>query len=342
MGKMGINIGKRVFSKKEESLILILFKEKKLSIKEISRRLNCWDYPIRKILELNKILEYNLPEIIYCQDCGRKIKRKNKQASKLKFCKQCAKLRIKERRKIYRKNHKKEISEKNKEYYKIPKVKKNKKIYAKNWWRKNREEQLIKKREYRKENKVKIKSRNKEYRRKNKKKIREYNKRYTIKNKDRLNEIQRVWHKKNYNKLKVSKKIWVEKNREKVREINNYYYRNRLKNDNEFAMKVRLRNYFGKIFRIYTKTGKIMSSKKYGIDYNAIIEYLKPFPTDLENWHIDHIKPLCSFNFVNPDGSTNIKEVQKAFAPENHQWLLAEDNLSKGKKVEKQIKLVIP
>ena len=40
--------------------------------------------------------------------------------------------------------------------------------------------------------------------------------------------------------------------------------------------------------------------------------------------HIDHIKPLCSFDL------TNLEEVKKAFAPENHRWLLAKDNLAKS------------
>ncbi len=69
-----------------------------------------------------------------------------------------------------------------------------------------------------------------------------------------------------------------------------------------------------------------MSSKEYGVDYKAIIRHLKPFPEHISNFHIDHIKPLCSFDLTNPS------EVKKAFSPENHQWLLAEDNLKKGVK----------
>lgn len=46
---------------------------------------------------------------------------------------------------------------------------------------------------------------------------------------------------------------------------------------------------------------------------------------------IVHIKPLSSFKFINKDGTTNFKEIKKAFKPENHQWLLAKENLSKNK-----------
>ena len=78
-----------------------------------------------------------------------------------------------------------------------------------------------------------------------------------------------------------------------------------------------------------------MSSKKYGIDYKEIIEHLKPFPEDLSKYHIDHIIPLCSFRFINEDDSINFEEIKKAFAPENHQWLLKEENLRKIKEDRK-------
>lgn len=76
-----------------------------------------------------------------------------------------------------------------------------------------------------------------------------------------------------------------------------------------------------------------MSSKRYGINYQKIIEHLKPFPEDLSKYHIDHIRPLCSFQFINLDGSTNLDEVKKAFSPENHQWLTVQENLRKHAKI---------
>ena len=119
---------------------------------------------------------------------------------------------------------------------------------------------------------------------------------------------------------------WVSNNKEKV----NKNVRDRAKRDFGFRILKRLRANLGNAVNVYTKTSKIYTSKKYGVDYEAIIEHLKPFPEDLSKYHIDHIRPLVSFNFVNEDGSTNIVEVNKAFAPENHQWLLAKDNMTKG------------
>ena len=89
---------------------------------------------------------------------------------------------------------------------------------------------------------------------------------------------------------------------------------------------------FNFMFRKYIKEKKVMSSRKYGINYQLIIEHLKPFPEDISKYHIDHIRPLCSFQFVKEDGLTNLEEVKKAFAPENLQWLTAKENISKGGK----------
>ena len=60
-----------------------------------------------------------------------------------------------------------------------------------------------------------------------------------------------------------------------------------------------------------------MTSKQYGISYQAIIEYLEPLPENLQNYEHHHIKPLFTFDFINKDGSTNLEEVRKAWKPEN-------------------------
>ena len=77
----------------------------------------------------------------------------------------------------------------------------------------------------------------------------------------------------------------------------------------------------------YSETGKIMSSKKYSIDWKDVIESLKPFPEDLKNFEIDHIIPLHTFDLTNAD------EVKKAFAISNLRWLTKEDNRRKSGKI---------
>ncbi len=93
---------------------------------------------------------------------------------------------------------------------------------------------------------------------------------------------------------------------------NNEYYKQRRKIDINFRIKSYLRGNLGRAFREYSKKGKQTTSKKYGINFQAIIEQLKPFPEDIENYHIDHIIPLSWFDFNNP------QEIKWAFAPENH------------------------
>lgn len=103
-----------------------------------------------------------------------------------------------------------------------------------------------------------------------------------------------------------------------------------IKNNPERYAKYKLRRNVRNAFKVYIREGKIFNSKQYGIDYQAIIEHLKPFPEDLSKYHIDHIRPLCSFTFLSEDGSTDLEEIKKAFAPGNLQWLTAQENKSKG------------
>lgn len=197
---------------------------------------------------------------------------------------------------------------------------------------------------------------------KNKDKKRLYGKEYHQKNKKILNEKNKIWRIVNKIKIKIykasyNKKYYSENKIEINKKSNEYYYENKdkillhlnqyLSNNklkfNSYKKSLReknpsyriscyLRSRFWQILNKYLKNCKVESSKKYGIDYKAIIEHLKPFPKDLSKYHVDHIKPLCSFQFTNEDGSTNLKEIQKAFAPENHQWLTIQENLSKGGK----------
>ena len=166
-------------------------------------------------------------------------------------------------------------------------------------------------------------------------------------------KIKREYHQRNYVKLKAKEysirpEIQI-KTKERVRKYNSKpeikqkakqreatlkykLKRKSYKQKPEIKIRIRLLARIYNALKYYTQTGKIMSSKKYGIDCKLIIEHLKPFPKDLSKYHIDHIKPLCSFNFINEDNSTNLKEIKKAFSPENHQFLLAKENLRKSGK----------
>lgn len=225
----------------------------------------------------------------------------------------------------------------------------------------NTERRRKKQRAYYQKNRDKILKRVKEYQEKNKEKIlqkdRERSKRYYQENKEKIRNKQRRYKQENYNNPKFRNKIKQynkryrksEEGKKKRRKQNRRYkeryrgkekayqrdYRNkRRKIDKEFLVKYKLRSRLKDALNLYTKTGKIMLSKDYGIDYGAIIEHLKPFPEDLNNYQIHHIKPLFTFNFVNPDGSQNLEAIKEAFKPENHKWVTIE----KHKEIHKRLR----
>ena len=151
-----------------------------------------------------------------------------------------------------------------------------------------------------------------------------YAKKYYEKNKKRI--LRRI--KENYWNLSDQKRI-------ELNERNKKYLRKRRKVDKNFLIKCKLRTAVRRAFRKFIKKKKICSSKKYGINYKAIIEHLKPFPKDLGNYEIHHIKPLFTFNFINKDGSINLKEISNAFSPENHRLLLTEEHKEIHRRLKK-------
>lgn len=185
------------------------------------------------------------------------------------------------------------------------------------------------------------------------KKVREYSKKYYCLNKNLLKEKRRNYYyknqkleqkkrmnyyytnldkelsEKNKRKRRVAKRKYRKdpKNKEKI----NKYQKKKLKEDKEYWVKSNLRTRLNHAINYYRKKGVIIKSKSELINYEKIINKLKPFPKNIKNYHIDHIKPISSFKLVNKNGSLNVKEIKKAFAPKNHQWLTAKENLKKWK-----------
>ena len=104
----------------------------------------------------------------------------------------------------------------------------------------------------------------------------------------------------------------------------------RCQTDEAFRVRELIRRRVKDAFRKYSRIGKIQPSRKYGIDYQAIFAHLGPCPGNRDAFHIDHIVPLALFDFDDP------RQVAAAFAPENHQWLLVANNLSKSARCDPQ------
>ncbi len=222
-------------------------------------------------------------------------------------------------------NKKQTKKEYDKEYLQRPEVKGKRlryrqkpevKEYMRKWKRKNEDylKEYIKK--WRKEHKHHMKDYMKMYsskpENKEKKKIRDQKPEYKRKMAIYSQTPKRIEYLKEYSQ------------KPEVKERINHKSRERRKNDSNFGIKCRIRRRFNHAMEDYTKTGKIMLSKEYGIDMEEIIKHLSPFPKNLENYHVDHIIPLKMFNLNNPE------QVRRAWAPENLQWLTVQENLEKG------------
>ncbi len=155
---------------------------------------------------------------------------------------------------------------------------------------------------------------------------------------DRCIEGRKAYHKKYYqkNKIKINAKnhTWYCNNKARHQSNMRIYFKRQRDGNTQLAIGIRLRIRVYEAITNYTKTGKIMVSSKYGIDYKAIIEHLGPHPNTRGikgKFHIDHIIPLSAFDLNDPE------QIKLAFAPGNHQWLRAKDNMVKRNHIEGQL-----
>lgn len=169
---------------------------------------------------------------------------------------------------------------------------------------------------YRETNKKRIKIQRKEYRHKNAEIIAAYDTLYRVKNKEHI--------------LK-QKKFYAKNNREKINRYEKVYVNRRRLMDPVYKLRCLLRTRLGHAIRNKAKTGSAVTDLK--IDVNVLLVYLNldclykygiPYTKNEHLFHIDHIKPLCSFDLTNRD------EYIKAVHWSNLQVLTIEDNLRKG------------
>ena len=207
--------------------------------------------------------------------------------------------------KEYRLKNKKKLKNYFKEHYKNNKE--NIKLLRKEYRKKNSESIKIKKRNYYQNNKIKISESHKKYINKNKNYWKDYNKKYYENNKEKINK-----QKKEYNK----KRLQNDPIYKMVRNI-----RSRIKN----ALK-------DKAIKNYMKPLELFGASAEEV-WNHLESQFKDGMTRYNNnrkgWHIDHIKPISSFDLNNPE------QLKKCCHYKNLQPLWWYDNLSKGKKYAK-------
>jgi hypothetical protein len=188
--------------------------------------------------------------------------------------------------------------------------------------------------------KLREKAYNKAYREANKDKIELKRKEYQQVNKDKIKLQQKLKYTKHKKKILKKCKVYRELNKNKIKEYQHNYrpranvrLKERLKSDIHLKLKVRLRKRFWQSLKHSYKSGSAVK------DLGCTVEELKTY---LENkfqpgmtwdnygyygWHIDHIKPLATFDL------TNREQWLEACHYTNLQPLWAKDNLSKGDKV---------
>ncbi len=131
------------------------------------------------------------------------------------------------------------------------------------------------------------------------------------------------WHKENSKRPEVMKRR---------RELHYIWS----KNNSSYAMTRRLRACLFNALNLYTKKGKVLNSRSYGLDYSKCIKKLsedaKEMGYTLEeiksmDYHIDHIIPISIYNLEDAN------EVKKCCNPENMRWLKSNENIVKGNKL---------
>lgn len=168
----------------------------------------------------------------------------------------------------------------------------------------------------------------KRYRDANKEKIREYMRGYRIRNKERLLAQARAYKKRYYGANPELKAVADRKYRKKYKDELLAKRKTKLRTNINFRLACNLRNRFKTALRSGYKNGSAV--KDLGCSIEEFRLYIaSKFTTGMSwdnygEWHLDHIKPLSSFDL------TQRTEILKACHYTNIQPLWRFDNLSKG------------
>jgi hypothetical protein len=173
------------------------------------------------------------------------------------------------------------------------------------------------------------------YGRSHKEEKREYDKAYVALNKARKKQQASEWYQANKDSVKARSKKRYETNKVEIHNAGKKRYHD----DLDYKLKLNLRRRLNSALKGNFKTGSAVESLGCSID-ELKIHLQKSFYArstgeqmawgnyGRSGWHIDHILPLDSFNLKDPE------QIKEACHYTNLQPLWAEDNLSKGNKIE--------
>jgi hypothetical protein len=160
--------------------------------------------------------------------------------------------------------------------------------------------------------------------------VKQYHEQYKVDNKEKFvgyeNSEKRKIYKKNHNKKYVSE------NKCQIRTQQNQYRKERLLQDVDFKLRINLRGRLNHVVK-GAKCGSFVRDLGCSVqELKSHIESKFTLEMSWDNWgpktwHIDHIKPLSSFDLTDRD------QFLEACHYTNLQPLYWEDNLSKGSKL---------
>ena len=139
------------------------------------------------------------------------------------------------------------------------------------------------------------------------------------------------WYKQNKDHRRNTHRVWLNNNKEKM----NKYYREYRKESYSKNISLRIANRIRvRLWRAMRGIRKIDRFGEYtGCTKEFLVEHLESkFQSEMSwsnygQWHIDHIKPLSSFNLSDPE------QLKQACHYTNLQPLWAVDNLKKGNRL---------
>ena len=193
---------------------------------------------------------------------------------------------------------------------------------------------------YRELNKEKLRSQKKDYRETNRDKIANQKKDYYQKNKEKIKISKKSSYQNNKEKIQAGQKKWRDANKNKIkayfkdnRDILNEYHRNRNRTNMQYKLTKTLRSRLHQAIKEDQKTGSAIHDLGCTIDELKIYlesKFQEGMSWDnwsYEGWHIDHIKPLASFDL------TDRNQLLQACHYTNLQPLWAKDNIAKSDKI---------
>ena len=206
---------------------------------------------------------------------------------------------------------------------------------------------------YYQNNRARIREKQDLFYRQNKDRILQYHARHYQKNKFRIDQRNKLWHqkngKKNYqkNKSKILSrdKEYRKKNKDLIRKRQTLYrqkngariyqyVKNKVRIDVNFKLSLLLRKRIQQALKSKSIVKQNRSNELLGCKIEQYKSHLEStFQQNMSwqnhgEWHIDHIKPIASFDL------TDAEQQKLAFNFKNTQALWKADNLSKGAKID--------